>query len=883
MFWANNYVSSPHIEALLNKEDVTLHELMDEEDILQECKSQNKKLVDYLTRPKVMEELVTLTTREPSLNIDERWRYKYSNVACELLTSEVPTLNEKLAGDETLLSKLYAFIDTDEPLNPLLASFFSKTIGVLVARKSDQNWYSYQFTCLQVLEFLKSRQRCVDLLLRHLETSAIMDLILKLVTQVEGNDMRQNILTWLDSQDLVQRLVQLLSPSAGVTRHANAAQLLCDMVKGARENRNTMERVDPDPILYTLESDEIVTLLLETILTGEKMESSIVGGIQVLLVLLGQKASNVTNEGDVQGIGAGEDFTDNKQRTKISIATLPYLEHFHQLLLDPPKKPAVKTTAGILECPLGNTRLHVAKLLTSLLSTENPKIREKLAELGTFQTLLDLFFKYSWNNFLHTQVEQCLALAINSTCHDTNDIIYPHLFIKCRLIDRILEAWDKNDNKQNTEKGVRQGYMGHLINIANNIVAQCEESNVNNFLQANLSSECLNKWEALVSNQLAEINKTHQIQLGGIPQTCMTNSDENPNEYNTFSHDAYMQQAYTNYQEQQMTPQLIENYGYHDDEFNDGDDTLANSVDQLNTVAFNLTEEDLDKGEEMFNQICQQKQRAGIEESSGTGEWNDDGELTFQTVIDKRDWPTKQQHHDSNSSDEDEDDPHDLHMEVDDIFSNVTEWDSTEPLSTNVVLPKVNPWDVVPSEPVEQSGWANFDNFESSLNIDGIPETEAKASEHEVQANKQDNTTGGATTDDKSISDKNSTSAGDTVKIDANDTVLPSHDTDKTTTNRKINEDQKDSVNTADSNANPSETSDSGKTDSKSVNDKGSRVHVVEIKVATDKKQDEVTLSDDGATTVVEAESEKAQVAAVDNNTSIASSASSTSQVLDAQ
>lgn len=36
------------------------------------------------------------------------------------------------------MAKLYSFIDTDQPLNPLLASFFSKTIGVLVARKSDQ-------------------------------------------------------------------------------------------------------------------------------------------------------------------------------------------------------------------------------------------------------------------------------------------------------------------------------------------------------------------------------------------------------------------------------------------------------------------------------------------------------------------------------------------------------------------------------------------------------------------------------------------------------------------------------------------------------------------------------------------------------------------------
>lgn len=36
-------------------------------------------------------------------------------------------------------------------------------------------------------------------------------------------------------------------------------------------------------------------LLLETVLIGEKLESSIVGGIQVLLVLLGQKTNKYEN------------------------------------------------------------------------------------------------------------------------------------------------------------------------------------------------------------------------------------------------------------------------------------------------------------------------------------------------------------------------------------------------------------------------------------------------------------------------------------------------------------------------------------------------------------------------------------------------------------
>lgn len=729
MFWTNNYVSSPHIEALLNKEDVTLHELMDEEDILQECKSQNKKLVEYLTRPAVMEELVTLATMEPSTDIEERWRYKYPNVACELLTCDVPTLNEKLAGDEALLAKLYSFIDTDQPLNPLLASFFSKTIGVLVARKSDQNWYSYQFTCLQVLEFLKSRQRCVDLLLQHLETSAIMDLVLKLVTQVEGSEMRQNILNWLDSQHLVQRLVKLLAPTSESAKHANAAQLLCDMVAVARENQRTStERTDPDPILNTLESGETVSLLLETILTGEKVETSIVGGIQVLLVLLGQKTNNVSNEGDIHG--NGDDVADNEQRIKISNAILPYLEHLHKLLLDPPYKPAVKTTIGLLECPLGNTRLHVAKLLSALLSTENLKIHESLANLGTFQTLLDLFFKYTWNNFLHTQVQQCLALAINCG-HQDNDIIYNNIFIKCKLIERILEAWDKNENKQTKENGVRQGYMGHLINIMNNIVVQCEKSNILvSFLKNNLSLECLSKWKNLVNTQLVEINKIHHtMMMGDRTPIYLMSSEENPDDFNPYSQEVYVQQMYSNYQNQQITPPFIENFGFHDDEFNDGDDALHNPVDQLTTLAFTLSEEDLDKREEMFNKLCQQKQKAGLEDCASGQEWgefciSDEGDFTFQTVVDKRDWHSKQQHQDSSSSDEDDEDPRDVHMEVD----TTDPWDTTEPLNTGTVLPPVNPWETS-SEPVESTGWANFENFENTLSIENSTSEDKKTSD----------------------------------------------------------------------------------------------------------------------------------------------------------
>ena len=58
-----------------------------------------------------------------------------------------------------------------------------------------QNWYSYQYTCLQVIEYIKAKQGFTGLLLTHIGTSAVMDLLLRLITCVEGTENKQNILT----------------------------------------------------------------------------------------------------------------------------------------------------------------------------------------------------------------------------------------------------------------------------------------------------------------------------------------------------------------------------------------------------------------------------------------------------------------------------------------------------------------------------------------------------------------------------------------------------------------------------------------------------------------------------------------------------------------
>ncbi|XP_069705190.1 serine/threonine-protein phosphatase 6 regulatory subunit 3 isoform X2 [Periplaneta americana] len=785
MFWKFNHGPSPHIETLLNKEDVTLHEIMDEEDVLQECKVQNKKLIEYLVRPDVMEELVTLTTVEPSGEVDERARYKYPNIACELLTCDVPALNERLAGDEALLGKLYAFLESDKPLNPLLASFFSKTIGVLVARKSEQNWYSYQFTCLQVLEFLKSKENCISLLLKHLGTSAIMDLMLKLITHVEGVEMKQNILNWLDSQRVVQCLVALLDPAVDPERHCNAAQLLCDVIKMSRENQHTSaERTDPDPILNTLESPETVKQLLDHILGKEKSESSIVGGISVLLTLLdfskpsvpSADSSNIYGGGGVGvggggGGGQGEEIAgsaENEQPSKVVLSTasavLPRLKDFHNLLLDPPHKPPVKTTAGTLDPPFGNTRLQVAKLFAALVATNNAEINRELANLGTIEVLLDLFFKYTWNNFLHSQVEQCIAFALNSelslcVASETSErVLLKNIFLKCKLIQRVLDAWDDNEVQQAKTGGLRKGYMGHLIKIANHIAQQAEKGPLGSFIKEHVAADTVAAWEAFVANTLAETNKTHQICLGGAHPVHSSSEDDDA-EYRDipFSQDPALQQVFSDYQMQQMAPQFIENYGFHDDEFTDGEDTLHASVDRLTSMTFSLSEDDLDRQAELFKQVCAQKLH-----TLNDGEediWDDrEQELTFQTVIDtrNREWHGEDAAGNSSSDEEERAGPEgreEVHMEVDSTDREYS-WAAADLSSEGAVAPIAvdasNPWGnnseptpaLGPTAP-DEGGWADFDSagfadFEANFGAAGVTDISSNISTSNCKSSHQE-------------------------------------------------------------------------------------------------------------------------------------------------
>lgn len=61
---------------------------------------------------------------------------------------------------------------------------------------------------------------------------------------------------------------------------------------------------------------------------------------------------------------------------------------------------------------------------------------------------------------------------------------------------------------------VKEAYMGHLIELANHVVEQCEKNRAfNDFFLYKLPEETLDQWVNFVAEPLGEINKIQQIML----------------------------------------------------------------------------------------------------------------------------------------------------------------------------------------------------------------------------------------------------------------------------------------------------------------------------------------------------------------------------------
>ncbi|KAL6546321.1 hypothetical protein OROMI_022042 [Orobanche minor] len=469
MFWrmAGLSTASP-VEAILDKENFILEELLDEDEIIQECKALNGRLINFLRERSNVRQLIQYIVEEAPEDADRQRTFKFPFVACEIFTCEVDIILKALVEDEELMDLLFSFLDTERPHSTQLAGYFSKVVVCLLLRKTTP-----------LMNYIQAHQDIIKRLVDLIGITSIMEVLIRLIGADEHIYANYpDSMQWFEDMNVLEMIVDKFSSSDCPEVHANAAETLC-----------TITRYAPPGIASKISTQSFIGRLFRHALEDSRPKSVLVNLLSVCISLLDPKRlTSGTYYLYTRQMTNGSGSTANPETVQ---AMLESLGDLLKLLDISYEGHILLTTYGKLQPPLGKHRLKIIEFISVLVAVSSEVAEKELIFLGALKRILELFFEYPYNNFLHYHVEHIVTSCLESK----NPQFVEHLFRDCNLIGRILEA-EKNftlsiDINKPTiaadgKSPPRIGNIGYLTRIANKII-QLGDSNseIQTFLQGN--------------------------------------------------------------------------------------------------------------------------------------------------------------------------------------------------------------------------------------------------------------------------------------------------------------------------------------------------------------------------------------------------------------
>ncbi|KAL9053115.1 MAG: hypothetical protein Q9162_004979 [Coniocarpon cinnabarinum] len=143
-------------------------------------------------------------------------------------------------------------------------------------------------------------------------------------------------------------------------------------------------------------------------------------------------------------------------------------------------------------------------------------LKMKFVDNHVVPTILNFFFRFPWNNFLHNVVYDVVQQVFNGSMdRGFNRNLAIDLFETGRIIDRVIEGQERSDHMQALRR-MRLGYMGHLTLIAEEIVKFTERQPAELLAPIVVSQVTSSGWIHYVEHTLEETRQKDNAVLGGI-------------------------------------------------------------------------------------------------------------------------------------------------------------------------------------------------------------------------------------------------------------------------------------------------------------------------------------------------------------------------------
>ena len=179
MFWSLHSGTSA-LDTLLNSAGgFSLEQLLHEDDLLQECKSQNNKLLDFLTQPDTMSKLIGYAIEMPGDADSEERRFKFPYAASEVLCCDLQSIRDVMfSAAQRLVEKLLSILQQPPPLQPVLGGYLAKVLVALY--KGNPESFALYFNTLWAGASPDSPMalpRLMERLTTHLGSDAVLQML----------------------------------------------------------------------------------------------------------------------------------------------------------------------------------------------------------------------------------------------------------------------------------------------------------------------------------------------------------------------------------------------------------------------------------------------------------------------------------------------------------------------------------------------------------------------------------------------------------------------------------------------------------------------------------------------------------------------------------
>lgn len=453
------------MDSILDKENFTLEELLDEDEIIQECKSLNSRLINFLRQRDQLEQLLRFIVEESPEDSEKKRSFKFPFIACEIFTCEVDSILSALVEDEELMNLLFSFLHPDHSHNTLLAGYFSKVVICLMLRKP-----------VSFMAYVQNHPEIFKQLVDLIGITSIMEVLVRLIgADGHMHNSHPDAMQWLEEVNVLEMIVDKFSCSDSPEVHANASETLCAITRYA-----------PSELVAKISSPSFVGRLFGYALEDSRPKSVLLYSLTVCISLLDPKrlvqSSYHLFPGQLAQVSA---VVANSETVS---AMLERLGDLLKLLDISSPDNVLPTTYGCLCPPLGKLRLKIVEFISVLLTVGNESAEKEMIHLGAVQRIIDLLFEYPFNNFLHHHIEEIIGSCLESK----RTLLVEHILRDCKIVEKIIRAekhsmLDKDMNEKTIpaegKSPPRIGNIGHISRIANKLL---QVGNFNDIIQAHL-------------------------------------------------------------------------------------------------------------------------------------------------------------------------------------------------------------------------------------------------------------------------------------------------------------------------------------------------------------------------------------------------------------